>query len=217
MNKRKRSCRRRSRYYLRTAKIATPSKTSPSRLQGDVFLFFNSRTSSSCLPLTASLTAIVSFFAATVAFKASFSFFRVSFSSLSRADDLFAVSSRSESVLFSSSSAAASERIFANSSTAAAQALITACFGISLAARMPQFGELGAEFGVCAFDIPAGAPRQSCRWARRPASAHRLYGRRPEHLSAAFRRAAAAGAAALASGQRYSCGSTNVAHANRSR
>ena len=145
--------------HLSSVATATPRSTSPNRFHGDVFLFFNSRTNSSCLLITASLAAIVSFFAASAAFKDSASLLRVSFISFKRADDWFAVSSRSESVLFSSSSAAASWRVLDNSSAVAAHALMILWFEHSflLTARMPELGEFGAEFGVCAFDCSDSA------------------------------------------------------------
>lgn len=131
-----------------TAKIATPRSTSPSLFHGEVFLLFNSRTSSSCLLVAASLAAIVSFFAATAAFNASVSLLRVSFNSLSSADDCVSVLRRSESSLFSSSRTVTSLRVFASSSAVAAHALTR----FSAAARVSEFREFGAEFGVCAFD-----------------------------------------------------------------
>ena len=124
---------------------------SPTRFQGDDFRRLSSLTSSSCFASAASLAAIVSFFAETVERRASASARRVSLNSLRTASVRVAVSSRSRSAEFSRSRASMSLRETPSSSAAAAQAL-TICDGLGLIARMAEFGELGAEFGGCAFD-----------------------------------------------------------------
>ena len=108
--------------------------------------------------MAASLAPIVSLFAVTVALRASFSVRRVSFSSVSNAFARFSVSKRDLSAAFSDSCASIKIREARSSSTAALHA--DASFSCRLRsascllARVPDFGELSADFvgggGGCA-------------------------------------------------------------------
>ena len=96
--------------------------TSPSRLHGDDFRFRNVSINFSWLVITPSLAMIVSFFAASVFSRASFSARRDPLNSVSRELARFSVSSRSFNNPFPRSSNSTSRRDAESSSTAALHA-----------------------------------------------------------------------------------------------